>query len=345
VATSFKIVNRELEKRAVHDSHFDVLLFLRKIMIDLGDTTFITRDISLTDCNSVHRVSHRRGPVEADRMSEGRLTYLKQRRVGSLTIGVTDATSFESVRQCCEVSRASEGDFLISLLAHGSGSIEQDGRATHLGAGQIALLDLSQSFADLFSKDLRLIFVRVPRRQLLARLPEAERMTAVALNGRTSLGAFINALIRSVTDLDSDLDPCAASIVASSIIEIFAAIANEELGYLKDVDNRRVGLLERAKRFMEQNLGDTELDVEKISSAMAVSRRTLNRIFAAHGITATQWLWSKRIEASHVLLREGNFRHVGDVAVACGFVDISHFGRVFKKKYGVPPGSFAKHRA
>jgi AraC-like DNA-binding protein len=54
-----------------------------------------------------------------------------------------------------------------------------------------------------------------------------------------------------------------------------------------------------------------------------------------------KWLQQKRLEYSAVLLKNPAF-NVSQVALDCGFEDLSHFSRAFKEKFGLPPAAFRK---
>jgi AraC-like DNA-binding protein len=55
------------------------------------------------------------------------------------------------------------------------------------------------------------------------------------------------------------------------------------------------------------------------------------------GVSAHQWLMRKRVERAQELLLRGRLG-LAEVALICGFVDQSHFSRVFAKLNGMSPG-------
>jgi AraC-like DNA-binding protein len=62
------------------------------------------------------------------------------------------------------------------------------------------------------------------------------------------------------------------------------------------------------------------------------------------GVTPHQWLIKKRVERARGLLL-GNGLGLADIALVCGFVDQSHFTRVFTKLEGASPGKWRqRHR-
>jgi AraC-like DNA-binding protein len=268
-----------------------------------------------------------------------------QKPIASLGVGDIAAPGLQYTRTSIDLSRTPSDEFLASLLVEGSASLEQSGRQTTQKVGDIVLYDTARAFKYSFSSDYRIVLLKIPRKQMLCRLSDAERLTAIALDGKSAMGALAGAVIQGAANVNADLEPCAASKLAASVIDIFAASIETEFRGVKGMPERHGDILERAKNYIQANLGDSELDVEMVSNAIGVSRRTLNRIFAAHGTTAARWLWQKRLEASHTTLTEGRSQHIADVAIACGFSDFSHFSRAFKKTYGIAPNTLVKRRA
>jgi AraC-like DNA-binding protein len=54
-----------------------------------------------------------------------------------------------------------------------------------------------------------------------------------------------------------------------------------------------------------------------------------------------KWLLQKRLDYSAVLLKNPML-NVSQVAVDCGFEDLSHFSRAFKEKFGISPADYRK---
>lgn len=268
-----------------------------------------------------------------------------QKPIAYLELGDIKAPGLQYVRTSADLSRTPSDDFLVSLLLEGTANLEQSGRHTIQNVGDIILYDTARSFTYRFSSDYRIALLKIPRKQLLCRLSDAERLTAIALEGQSAMGALAGSVIRGTANVDAELEPCAAAKLAASVIDIIAAAVETEFRGVTGLSDRHNGVLQRAKEYIQANLGDSDLDVETVSNSIGVSQRTLNRLFASDGTTATRWLWQKRLEASHALLTDGRAQHIADVAVGCGFSDFSHFSRAFKRMYGAAPNTLLKRRA
>ncbi len=87
---------------------------------------------------------------------------------------------------------------------------------------------------------------------------------------------------------------------------------------------------------MEAHIAEP-LERGALAARAGVSLRQLERLFAQHiGQTIGQQYLGLRLDAARRLLRETGLSRL-DVAVACGFSDVSHFSRSFRRRFGQSP--------
>ncbi|MFO8002146.1 MAG: two-component regulator propeller domain-containing protein [Marinilabilia sp.] len=100
--------------------------------------------------------------------------------------------------------------------------------------------------------------------------------------------------------------------------------------------------MQKAARYVEKNLADTELSVEKFSREMGVSRGHLyNKIVALTGKTPTAFIRIMRLKRAAQLLGKSQ-QTVSEIAYQVGFNDPKYFSRYFKEEYGVTPSEYAR---
>ena len=102
--------------------------------------------------------------------------------------------------------------------------------------------------------------------------------------------------------------------------------------------------LRRALDFLSAHLSD-DPGVADLARECGLSTGYFSRAFRqTTGITPHQWLIRRRLERARQLLL-GNGLELADIALVCGFVDQSHFTRVFAKLEGDSPGKWRqRHR-
>jgi AraC family transcriptional regulator len=97
----------------------------------------------------------------------------------------------------------------------------------------------------------------------------------------------------------------------------------------------------RAKDMLASDLaGETPLSV--IAAACGLSPDHFARAFRkSTGLAPHAWLLQARVDRATVLLRRHELS-LSEIALTCGFVDQSHFTRVFVRRVGVTPGAWRR---
>lgn len=99
----------------------------------------------------------------------------------------------------------------------------------------------------------------------------------------------------------------------------------------------------RLKGYIESRLTDPELSVEGIAQACNTSVRSVHRAFAADSAGSVwKYIWQRRLSHSAAELRDpwhAN-RSITDICFLWGFNSSSHFSRLFKDQFGIPPSEY-----
>lgn len=243
-------------------------------------------------------------------------------------------------RKQVHVRRAPHEEFLLSLPLAAGSCLGQSERQLLQRPGEMAFYDTAQPFSYLLESDL--ILVKIPRHEMLTRLSAPGRLTATGFGLATAVGRLAAGLIQQSLDLDLSANPAAAGKIGSSLLDATAAAIELELLGGADTRPRQAIRLEQIKQYVAARLADRGLSAESIAARHNVSARTLNRLFALEGTTPMRWVWETRLQACHRQLSAARPGRVTDVALACGFSDLSHFCRAFKAHFGVSPGAVAK---
>ena len=98
-------------------------------------------------------------------------------------------------------------------------------------------------------------------------------------------------------------------------------------------------------RYIEENIGNSDANIDDMAAFAATSRSNLNRkLRSLVGITAAQLLIDARMQKAVQMLgaaaaKDGKPR-IAEIAYACGYSDPRYFSRCFRQKYGVTPSEY-----
>lgn len=81
----------------------------------------------------------------------------------------------------------------------------------------------------------------------------------------------------------------------------------------------------------------------ELAKLLYISESKLSRLFKSHlGTTVHQYVYNQRMKAARQMLISGE-THIGSVATALGYANMSHFSYAFNRYYGINPSKFIKN--
>lgn len=161
------------------------------------------------------------------------------------------------------------------------------------------------------------------------------------------LGHFLNTFCQQIRN-DALHLPNLNDMFFYRLVELYVADYKEIVKRIQSVHAVKtyvrkdiLRLLARSKAFMDDRWSEP-LSVQDIARAGNMSKYHFSRLFqSAYGVPPHRYLWQKRLEYGHAMLRVGS-RSALDVALQCGFADLASFSKAYKQFYGEPPSRTMK---
>lgn len=108
------------------------------------------------------------------------------------------------------------------------------------------------------------------------------------------------------------------------------------------VETAREHWLVSSLKLRAQNACSEELSLRELAISYSKNEKYMGRLFKDQvGVSFREYCNRIRLERAAELLRSTDKRVI-DVALECGFNNVSYFNRCFIKAYGVPPGEYRK---
>ena len=127
-----------------------------------------------------------------------------------------------------------------------------------------------------------------------------------------------------------------------TILSYLSAAVSELLGVMKlsPRDSTGVYSIQKIMSYCVENLSDPELSMQKLTSAVGLSRSQISRLMSSMMNTSfPEFLHSLRTNQARALLRSTD-KPVTDIAFECGFMSQRNFNRVFREIVGMSPSDF-----
>jgi AraC-like DNA-binding protein len=221
----------------------------------------------------------------------------------------------------------------INIMRAGRGLMQQDGREAELAPRGFVFSDSSRPYVIDFIGNYSSGVLRIPRSMLRQRIGAPECLTAFRIDGSSGLGAMMPSMLHDLPYLASKIPKGVHDRVADNIVDLIAAALLSAEG--APLSARLT--LTRAKFWIETHLTES-LSGEEIARHCNLSLRHLNRLFQSEDTSLMRYVWKRRLERSWCDLSDPAQRHrsIGEIALANGFSNLSHFSREFHARFGIP---------
>jgi AraC-like DNA-binding protein len=232
----------------------------------------------------------------------------------------------------------SDSPWLLILQMSEVSHFEQGGKSSTLVPGELLLLDCGRPFNVTSMKGCEYLML------LCHGLNEAAHETnKLHLNNRNGLGRMLHHTITDAYTQYTLLNDATSRVVGQSIISLLNNTLDNQREEAKLEHDVHYFKKNRIKSFIEHNLGERDLTIERIAQAVECSVRTLHRVFEdENGSSLSDYIWQRRLSRCAEDLRSSGSatRSITDIAYSWGFNSSSHFSKAFKAAYGASPRLF-----
>ncbi|MFE4949387.1 helix-turn-helix domain-containing protein [Leifsonia sp. NPDC056665] len=227
---------------------------------------------------------------------------------------------------------------MIHIQLTGESTLEQDGRAAVVRAGDITAYTAARPF--LLDHGGESLIVRIPHRALPVPASTVDEVVAVRFERERPLVGIVHPLAAQLGRTAHRLEGGAGRRLVESAVGMLGAVVVEAL---QDRETGTMGSqLDEVIEYIEVNLSRPDLTVAEIASANFMSVRKLHALFGEHDSTVAAWVRSRRLDRCRSDLADSEFGalRIGEVAARWGFKDAAHFSRLFTGRYATSPREF-----
>ena len=278
-------------------------------------------------------------PVDL-RNFNGRLT---RTQLGDMRLGevYSEAQTVRHLRS--HVARTRAAMFFLQMQLDGESINRQDGRAAKLGPGDFTLCDTTRPYEMQFDRSNRMFVVGIPDTLVRRYLASPESVVAIPMSGSAGLSGLLSQFLRDFwTRCREDLDPVIVPRISRAILDLMASAYTT----LPQAQSERSSLATshriRIVNYIESHLSDPDLTPMRVAEVCKITPRYLHHLFSQEQETVARYILRRRLEECSSALAHPTYRArtVTSIAFDFGFNSPTHFGRVFRARYGLTPREF-----
>ncbi|MBT3149346.1 helix-turn-helix domain-containing protein [Streptomyces sp. CHD11] len=260
--------------------------------------------------------------------------------VGPLKICSARATAV-TIRRTTRLAREDEEPAVfLGLQVTGTSLVVQNGRECVLGPGEFAVYESTAPYTLLFDEGVDHHFLRFPR-SVLALPDRLLRDTGSVTLGPDNPIARVAFTYFSELAVNEEVHRSVrADAVVEPSVELLRAVLtyqHGDAGFAKGPLESTLGL--RITQYIREHLADPDLSAARIAAAHDISVRHLYAVLSGLGMSLGDWIRTRRLAECRRELAGPNsrLRTIAAIGRRWGFVNATHFSKVFKQAYGLSP--------
>jgi AraC-like DNA-binding protein len=251
------------------------------------------------------------------------------------------------VRTAADVAADGREEYGVAIPRIGCHEFLNRGQPIECKPGSAALVACFAPFTQTKSGDsYDTVYLNMPRDFVEHRLIGAKRSFPRVHSVQHGLWQLARdtlcALHREAAILEKEQFGAAVRLAAELVLLAMGGEADSQ----SSLSSVRAGALARVKHVIARNLSDPDLTLVAVAGESGVSLRYLHSLFRTEPWSAHQYLKLQRLARARQLLNLADARTttVTDIAMACGYSNLSQFSTAFRREFGISPKETLHHR-
>ncbi len=264
---------------------------------------------------------------------------VREARFGAVSITQSFASPQTISRRKHHLARENKDCYYLQLMQSGSSVVTQANRELHGHAASATLYYAGETYDLRYAGPSNCFYLEIPRNELAARLNIDTIPLCLNCTTGSGIGKVVAEFSVSLALESERLIGIDREKIADQLMNMVTCLVESSKDQKNQLAPARKVPLYVVKAFIEENLFDPLLDIDRIAKHHAVSVRYIQYLFKESGMTTIEWLWHRRLQLSHDLLTSARIprKSLTEIALSVGFSSSSHFSNAFKAKFGLRP--------
>lgn len=241
------------------------------------------------------------------------------------------------------VDRESSEAVIMNLMLQGEMHVAQDGKACVMHPGDFSICTADRPYELEIPMGMQVACFRLPIAQLGCNKTLLKRLVAQRFLGESGMAPLVKAYAAALVGQRLEVEASSAELAMRHLALLLGAAMQECVAIDRGLDTEhRERMLLQTKYHVAQHINDETLSVASVASALRVSTRYLQQLWASEGDSLASYIANMRLDRVVASLRNPSRSQesLTQIAMSHGFINMSHFSKAFRHKYGETPSTF-----
>lgn len=263
--------------------------------------------------------------------------------VGEVFVSIVNSTPADYFRSAGLLRDGRDALFAV-LPRSGSVYTTQGGDVQRIEPGQLAICDSTEVGGLRIGAETEYVAVQMPRARLASLVPHIKSFGGLLSRPGDPNVRFLAGYLASVEAEGAAASAGAAKLLGQHLIDLVALVlgGNREQLHLVETGSARAARRQAIFREIDARLNDPQLSARSVARALSISPRYIHHLFEDVGCSFSRYVLDKRLDQVGQRLRDPTQDKAAIFALAygAGFIDLSHFNRGFRARFGMTPSEY-----
>ncbi len=259
--------------------------------------------------------------------------------LGDTSVGVGDISAISCARTRPLIADGND-DIVFLMPISGVVRVEQGQVDETLGPGD-GLVRCSSEVGRTRSRAGRFVTLSLPVRRLAERVADVDRLVVTVVPRQNDALGLLAGYCRMMMARDAPLGDGTGHVAREHLLDLAALAigANRDAWHVARNRGLRAARRAQARAAIRRNATDPGYRMADLAASMHASESYVRKLLAEEGATFSALLLEARLERARDRLADPRRRamQIGQIALDCGFGDISYFNRCFARRFGQTP--------
>lgn len=289
--------------------------------------------------------------LRSSRSPDGMSGWVRARQFGQTSASTVASCSQLLTHGRNEVRRSDDEFVFVNLQLAGQCRAEQDGRQSVVRPGEFALFDTTRPYSLDYFEEIesgqpwKVLCFRTLRSQvedLISPSKNADSVFARAIPNTVGAGHVLAVMMDALWSAHGSNDEPARTTLECAYTQVLRTMLTQQVSdqpsAMPEVNAARRAA---ALRFAQSRLRHGAITAEGAARSVAVSTRTLHKLFADEGTTFGASVRHLRVQAAARDLCDARWtRSVTQIAADWGYADSAHMAKAFRLEFGQSPSDY-----
>jgi len=257
--------------------------------------------------------------------------------IGSVRLARVAASPCAVTRFSGHVGRLSDAPYLVKFQMKGESHWSQRNRKVHLRPGDFVIASMGEPYSLQLLDDFEMPVLALSSRTMHTLTRDPDQFLGLRMAAEEADCGLLSSFVAQVVARISRLQEPMISRVEANILDLLGGVLSARSGHGAPTAAQLLGQM---KAYLDNHLHNQRLGPAMIAAAFSVSKRHVHSIFATEGVSVGRHIRLLRVEASRRMIAEDPALSLTEVALGCGFYDLSHMSRSFREHYDVSPREY-----